>query len=187
MSSGTPTPIDAVPTPNPHAIMLKVQEILVQSGTHEFTPADDTSGAPLASALLGIDGIELVLIAPRFVTLRKSQSLDWPDLIPVAKQAMRDFLATGQMAVMESEDLGMDPKKMGEVEQQIIRLLDDEIRPAVAMDGGDINFMSFENGIVNIQMTGACGTCPSATETLKMGVERLLMEEIPEVRGVEQI
>jgi len=187
MSSGTPIPIDAVPTPNPHAVMLKVQEILVQSGTHEFTPSDDTSGAPLASALLALGGIELVLIAPRFVTLRKSPSTDWPELIPMAKQAMREFLASGQMAVMELEDLDLDPQAMGEVEQKIIRLLDDEIRPAVAMDGGDINFMSFENGIVNIQMTGACGTCPSATETLKLGVERLLMEEIPEVKGVEQI
>ena len=98
MSSGTPAPIDAVPTPNPNAIMLKVQEILVQSGTHEFTQADDSSGAPLASELLGIDGIELVLIAPRFVTLRKNPSTEWPDLIPLAKQAMRDFLASGQMA-----------------------------------------------------------------------------------------
>ena len=186
MSSGILAPIDAVPTPNPHAIMLKVQEILVQSGTHEFTRADDSSRAPLASDLLDIEGIELVLIAPRFVTLRKNQSVEWPDLIPQAKQAMRDFLASGQMAVME-EDGGENPINAGEVEQKIIRLLDDEIRPAVAMDGGDINFVSFENGIVNIQMTGACGTCPSATETLKLGVERLLMEEIPEVRGVEQI
>ena len=187
MSSGTPPPLDAVPTPNPNAIMLKVQEILVQSGTHEFTRSDDCSGAPLASALLGIEGIDLVLIAPRFVTMRKSQSVQWPDLIPAAKQAVRDFLASGQMAVMETDSAEMDPEKMGEVERKIIRLLDDEIRPAVAMDGGDINFLSFENGIVNIEMTGACGTCPSATATLKLGVERLLMEEIPEVKGVEQI
>ena len=186
MSSGIPAPIDAVPTPNPNAIMLKVQEILVQSGTHEFTPADDSSGAPLASELLSIDGIELVLIAPRFVTLRKNQGAEWPDLIPAAKQTMRDFLASGKIAVMEDDD-NDHPINASEVEKKIIRLLDDEIRPAVAMDGGDINFISFENGIVNIQMTGACGTCPSATETLKMGVERLMMEEIPEVRGVEQI
>ena len=186
MSSGTPGPIDTVPTPNPHAVMLKVQEVLVQSGTHEYTRADDSSEAPLAAELLGIDGIDLVLIAPRFVTLRKNPGSEWRELIPAAKQAMRDFLSSGQMAVLEKEN-ATGQTSASEVEQQIIRLLDEEIRPAVAMDGGDINFVSFENGIVHIQMTGACGTCPSATETLKLGVERLLMEEIPEVRSVEQI
>ena len=186
MSSGIPVPIDTVPTPNPDAIMLKVQETLVQSGTHEYTNDDDTAGAPLASMLLSITGIELVLIAPRFVTLRKQTDIEWPDLIPDAKQALRTFLATGQMAVLEAEST-LDPTQVGQIEQHIIRLLDEDIRPAVAMDGGDINFVGFEDGIVQIQMVGACGTCPSSTATLKMGVERLLMEEIPEVRGVEQV
>ena len=186
MSSGIPVPIDTVPTPNPDAIMLKVQETLVQSGTHEFTKDDDTEGAPLASLLLTMDGIELVLIAPRFVTLRKQSDMEWPDLIPGAKQAMRTFLASGQMAVLET-DSTLDHAQVTEIEKHIMRLLDEEIRPAVAMDGGDINYLGFENGIVQVQMVGACGSCPSATATLKMGVERLLMEEIPEVRGVEQI
>jgi len=186
MSSGIPAPIDTVPTPNPDAIMLKVQETLVQSGTHEFTLNDNTDDAPLAAKLLEIDGLELVLIAPRFVTLRKSSTIDWPDLIPDAKNAMRAFLSSGQMAVLEKGP-SIDPSKVGEIERQIIQILDDDIRPAVAMDGGDINFVSFEDGIVKIQMIGACSSCPSSTATLKMGVERLLMEEIPEVQAVEQI
>jgi Fe-S cluster biogenesis protein NfuA len=186
MSSGIPVPIDTVPTPNPDAIMLKVQETLVQSGTHEFTKDDDTEGAPLAALLLAIDGVELVLIAPRFVTLRKQTEREWPDLIPDAKQALRTFMASGEMAVLETEAT-LNPTQVSEIEQHINRLLDEEIRPAVAMDGGDINYVGFENGIVQVQMAGACGSCPSSTATLKMGVERLLMEEIPEVRGVEQI
>ena len=181
MSSGFPAPIDTVPTPNPDAIMLKVQETLVQSGTHEFTARDDTETAPLAKTLLDIEGIQLVLIA-----LRKSPSTDWPDLIPLAKQALRDFLASGQMAVFEQEST-IDPEQAGEIEKQIIHLLDEDIRPALAMDGGDINFVSFENGVVTVQLIGACSSCPSSTATLKMGVERLLTEEIPEVRAVEQI
>lgn len=186
MSSGIPVPIDTVPTPNPDAIMLKVQETLVPSGTHEFTKDDDTEGAPLAALLLAIDGVELVLIAPRFVTLRKHTEREWPDLIPDAKQALRTFVASGEMAVLETEAT-LNPAQVSEIEQHINRLLDEEIRPAVAMDGGDINYVGFENGIVQVQMAGACGSCPSSTATLKMGVERLLMEEIPEVRGVEQI
>ena len=136
MSSGIP--IDTVPTPNPDAIMLKVQETLVQSGTHEFTQRDNTDDAPLAAKLLEIEGLELVLIAPRFVTLRKSTTAEWPDLIPDAKNAMRAFLSSGEMAVLETEST-IDPSKVGEIERKIIQLLDDDIRPAVAMDGGDIN------------------------------------------------
>jgi len=186
MSTESLVPVDTVPTPNPNAIMLKVQETLVPSGTHEFTNGDDTTSSPLAEALLALEGIELVLIAPRFVTVRKSAEVDWPDLVPDAKDAMRTFLASGEMAVLD-EATAIDPAKLSEIEQKIIRLLDEEIRPALAMDGGDINYLGFDNGVVQVAMVGACGTCPSATATLKMGVERLLQEEIPEVRSVEQL
>ena len=186
MPNDIPIPVDTVPTPNPDALMLKVQETLVPTGTHEFSLGDECAEAPLAASLLGIEGIELVLIAPRFVTLRKASNSDWPDLVPPAKDVMRSFIASGEMAVLDTSD-SIDPAERGEIEGKILKLLDEEIRPAVAMDGGDINFISFEEGIVRVQMTGACGTCPSATATLKMGVERLLMEEIPSVRGVEQI
>jgi len=185
MSIDIPIPVDTVPTPNPDAIMLKVQETLVPSGTHEYTQQDDTSQSPLAQALLQLEGIDLVLIAPRFVTLKKQPDVDWLDLIPQAKDAMRLFLESGEMAVFSSKET-IDPEKLGAIERRIVQLLDDEIRPALAMDGGDISYLGFEDGMVHVQMIGACGTCPSATATLKMGVERLLMEEIPEVRGVEQ-
>jgi len=186
MSFNTSIPVDTVPTPNPDAIMLKVQETLVPTGTHEFGLSDNTDDAPLARALLEIDGLELVLIAPRFVTLRKASISEWPDLIPLAKEAMRGFIQSGEMAVFDKSG-DIDPAQRGEIEGRIITLLDDEIRPAVAMDGGDITFVSFENGVVLVQMSGACGSCPSATSTLKMGVERLLIEEIPEVTAVEQV
>jgi Fe-S cluster biogenesis protein NfuA len=186
MSSQIQFQVDTVPTPNPNAIMLRVQETLVASGTHEFTTTDDLSGSPLAQALLAIDGIDLILIAPRFVTLRKNEDSDWPDIAPEAKDAMRAFLGSSQMAVFESGD-GIDPAQRGAIEQQILKLLDEEIRPAIAMDGGDLTYMGFEDGIVKVQMIGACGSCPSATATLKMGIERLLMEEVPEVRAVEQV
>lgn len=186
MPAETPIPVDTVPTPNPDAIMLKVQEALIPAGTHEFSQGDDTASSPLATALLALNGVELVLIAPRFVTLRKHPETEWPDLLPDAKDAMRQFLASGEMAIAETQ-ASPDPATLGSVERQITQLLEDEIRPALAMDGGDINYIGFSEGIVTVQMVGACGTCPSATATLKLGVERLLMEEVPEVRGVEQI
>ena len=167
MSSGFPAPIDTVPTPNPDAIMLKVQETLVQSGTHEFTARDDSENAPLAKVLLDIEGIQLVLIAPRFVTLRKSPSTDWPDLVPLAKQVLRDFLASGQMAVFEQVET-FDPEQVGEIEKQIIHLLDEDIRPALAMDGGDIKFIGFENGVVTVQLIGAFAL-PAPTAPVGVG------------------
>lgn len=186
MYSDTLIPVDTVPTPNPDAIMLKIRETLVPTGTHEFTRGDDTDSSPLAAALLGLDGIELVLIAPRFVTLRKRPDIEWIDLVPDAKDAMRSFLSSGEMAIIEDTP-EVTGGQLGAIELKITKLLEDEIRPALAMDGGDINFVSFIDGVVTVQMVGACGTCPSATATLKMGVERLLMEEIPQVRSVEQI
>jgi Fe-S cluster biogenesis protein NfuA len=74
-----------------------------------------------------------------------------------------------------------------EVELRIIALIDEEIRPAIAQDGGDLTYMGFEDGIVQLRLIGSCGTCPSSVTTLKMGIERLLVEEIPEVKGVEQV
>jgi Fe-S cluster biogenesis protein NfuA len=180
----TPIAIDTVPTPNPDAVMLKVPETLVPSGTYEYTAQSDTKDSPLAQLLLKVEGIELLLIAPRFVTLRKHPDSGWPDIIPAAKNTLRDFLSSGDMAVIDAGDKG-DGRTLSEIEKKIMKLLDEEIRPAIAMDGGDLTYMGFEDGVVRVQLIGACGTCPSSTMTLKMGIERLLAEEIPEVMSVE--
>jgi len=95
-------------------------------------------------------------------------------------------LSSGQMAVLDSASHAT-PAELTEIEEKIVTILNEEIRPAIAQDGGDLTYMGFEDGVVKLQMIGACGTCPSSTMTLKMGIERLLMEEIPEVRAVEQI
>ena len=117
MRSDTLIPVDTVPTPNPDAIMLKVMETLIPSGTHEFKLGDDTESSPLATALFTIDGIELVLIAPRFVTLRKRSDIEWPDVVPMAKDSMRDFLQSGQMAVVE-EAKSIAPEQLGAIEHK---------------------------------------------------------------------
>src|SRR6185436_1897919 len=127
-------------------------------------------------------GVDFVLIAPRFVTVTKKTDVPWPDVVPAVKDGMRAFLLTGEMAVLDAA-----AQELGELEQRIIHLIDDEIRPAIAMDGGDITFMGFVDGIVHLRLIGACGSCPSSTTTLKMGIERMLLEEVPEVRGVEQV
>ncbi|MEC7946644.1 MAG: NifU family protein [Myxococcota bacterium] len=180
------TTVNVVPTPNPDALMFRVGETLVPAGTYEYAAAAETpDDAPLAQALLALSGIELILIAPKFVTVRKQSEADWASLQPRVTAALDRFLDSGEMAVFETRPSG--PPQRTEVEQQIVTLIDEEIRPAVAQDGGDITFVSFIDGVVTVRMSGACGSCPSSSLTLKAGVERLLTEEIPAVTSVEAL
>jgi Fe-S cluster biogenesis protein NfuA len=180
-------PVSTVPTPNPDALMFRVNEVLVPMGTHEFKVGDDTADAPLARALFAHDGIELILVAPRFVTVRKHADTPWPDLEGAISDTIVDFLDSGEMAVVEPVRPATNDRVYTEVEERIVELLDEEIRPAVATDGGDVTFERFEDGVVYLRLSGACGTCPSSVTTLKMGIERLMVEEIPEVDSVENV
>lgn len=183
--STTPSVIDTLPTPNPDALMFRLQEMLIPAGTFEYREARVASDAPLPRRLFDLAGVSSVLVAPRFVTVNKEPEITWPELVPQIKAAIRDFLESGDMAVPE-EDLAVaqydDP-----VERKVVRLLDEFIRPAVAQDGGDIVYRGYKDGIVFVKLIGSCSSCPSSTATLAQGVERLFLEEVPEVRGVEQV
>ncbi len=177
-----------VETPNPDARMFRVEETLIPTGTREYHSGQPTTSSPLAESLLQIDEVELVLIAPRFVTVRKSSQADWAWLSPTICAAIARFLQSGEMAVLESSEAdALSAVDRSQVEQRILSMLDEEVRPAIAQDGGDVTFEGFRDGIVYLRLIGACGTCPSSTATLKYGIERLLMEEIPEVRSVESV
>ncbi len=179
------TAIDTLPTPNPDALMFRVQEMLVPSGTFEFDDRARASDAPLPRRLFDLTGVVSVLVAPRFVTVNKVNDIPWPELVPQIKASIRDFLDSGDIAVPDEElSYGhiSDP-----VERKVIALLDEFIRPAVAQDGGDIVYRGLEDGVVLLKLIGSCSTCPSSTATLALGVERMLLEEVPEVRGVRQV
>lgn len=180
-----PASIDTVPTPNENALMFKVQEVFVPSGTFQFDNMAQASSSPLARRIFDISGVQSVLIAPRFTTVNKEADVPWPMLVPQIKAAIRDFLDSGDMAVEEGGAPAYttdDP-----LEQQVIALLDEFIRPAVAQDGGDIIYRGMEDGYVLVTLIGSCSTCPSSTATLFMGVERMLLEELPEVKGVRRV
>lgn len=180
--------IEVVPTPNPDARMFKLSELLIPSGTHEFKRGDATADAPLARALLALDGVELVLVAPRFVTIRKNPDEDWAWLEPNVKGALEAFLDSGEMAIYEAPAASKATKRaLSELETRILAVLDEEVRPALAQDGGDLDFEGFEDGVVYLKLTGACGTCPSSTATLKSGIEYLLREEFEEVKEVVNV
>lgn len=180
--------IEVVPTPNPEARMFKLTELLIPSGTHEFKLGDDTADSPLARALLALDAVELVLIAPRFVTIRKRFDEEWRWLEPNVKASLDAFLDSGEMAVFEKVgDEAKPEREYTELETRILAVLDEEVRPALAQDGGDLSFEGFEDGVVYLKLTGACGTCPSSTATLKSGIEYLLREEFEEVTEVVNV
>ena len=178
--------ISIIETPNPDAYVFQVQEILVSSGTYEFLSGSDVSSSPLAQKILLLNGIELIMIAPKFVTVRKDPDTSWQPLAEQVAQQLNAFLISGDMAIIEAP-LEADSSNYSELEQQIIAVLNEEVRPAIAQDGGDVIYHGFDQGIVKLELIGACGTCPSSTATLYYGIQNLLMEEIPEVTGIEEV
>lgn len=184
-TGSVPAAIDTIPTPNPDALMFRVQEMLVPTGTFEYRTAGHAFEAPLARRIFDVPGVVGVLVASRFVSVSKDPELDWPELVPQVKAAIRDFLDSGDMAVPDGDLAAAhyaDP-----LERQVVALLDEFIRPAIANDGGDILYRGIEDGIVLVKLIGSCHSCPSSTITLAAGVERMLLEEIPELRGVRQV
>lgn len=182
-----PLIIDTLPTPNPNALMFKVEVPLVERGTYEFKDAASAEGAALPARLFGIEGVEQVLVTSRFVTVNKQAEADWQALISAIKGEIRQHVASGDAAVGEQKQVeALDNDS--ELARQVIELIDEEIRPAVAMDGGDVQFVGItDDMVVQIRLIGACSTCPSSTATLAFGIERLLVEEFPDVAGVIQV
>ena len=185
--SAIPAAIDTLPTPNPNALMFKMGVSLVESGTHEFPDRASARHSPLPRLLFGLDGVEQVLVTTQYVTVNKAEHYSWSDLVPALKGLLREHLATGELAVAPKEE-NQAVSHDSELAQQISLLIDDQVRPALAMDGGDIEFIRLTpENIVEVRLIGACSTCPSSTATLAMGIETLLIEEFPDVIGVEQV
>ncbi len=158
----------------------------MESGTADFPGADSAKSSPLATRIFQIDGITAVFLGSDFVAVTKSEDLDWFALKPSILAGIMEHFASG-LPVVETIGQGdghNEDSDASETVQQIKQLLDTRVRPAVAMDGGDIVFQKFEDGIVTLQMRGACQGCPSSTATLKMGIENMLRHYIPEVREV---
>jgi Fe-S cluster biogenesis protein NfuA len=178
--------IDTLPTPNPNALMFKVGTDLVEEGTFEYPDQATARHSPLPRLLFGLDGVEQVLVTSQYVTVNKSDHYEWPDLVPAIKGLIREHMASGDVAVAPKGETKKSHDS--ELAQQISDLIDAQIRPAVAMDGGDIEFIRLtKENIVELRLIGACSSCPSATATLAIGIETLIVEEFPDVNGVEQV
>jgi Fe-S cluster biogenesis protein NfuA len=180
-------------TPNPATMKFLPGRAVMETGTADFTdPADAEKRSPLAAALFGIDGVEAVFFGSDFITVTKSDAKEWHVLKPSVLGAVMEHFTAGAPVMNEPESTGETATSTAsadddEVVVQIKELIDTRIRPAVAMDGGDIVFESFDEGIVYLQMQGACSGCPSSTATLKMGIENMLKHYVPEVIEVRAV
>lgn len=177
--------IEILSTPNPDALMFRLaDEVLVPQGSFEYASPEEAEGSPLARALFAVSGTAGVLVARSFVTITRMAGTPWQDLSTGVQAALRSFVESGAVAV---EDAGDAAVGGSDIEQRIARLIAESIQPALEADGGAIDFVGFEDGVVSARLRGACGTCPHATATLAYGVKRFLMQHVPEVRDVVRV
>ena len=176
-------------TPNPNTLKFVVNQALLEKGAANFTSKESAGQSLLAQKLFDVHGVSGVMIGHNFITVTKGEDGDWEEIHRLSKDAIAKHLSDGGKAV--EGDFSSSPANhagaTGEIETQIKKVLDEEIRPAVAMDGGDITFEKFENGVVYLFLQGACSGCPSSTATLKQGIETRLRDAVPEVREVVSI
>lgn len=175
-------------TPNPNTLKYSVNRTLLEKGAVNFTTRQEAEArSPLATKLFAVPGICGVMIGKDFVTVTKSDDGDWDVVHKNASSTIENHLR--EKGVVVDESTLQDAHKGGntDIENKIREILDTEIRPAVAMDGGDITFEKFENGIVYLYLQGSCSGCPSSTATLKVGIESRLKKAIPEVVEVVSV
>ena len=176
-------------TPNPATLKFLPGRVVMEKGTADFRAGEDASRSPLAERLFAVSGVEGVFFGADFVTVSKSDDRDWTAMKPAILGVIMEHFTSGAPVVTAPND-GSESgagAEDDEITAQIRELIDTRVRPAVAQDGGDIVFDRFDEGIVYLQMRGACAGCPSSTATLKMGIENMLRHYIPEVRSVAAV
>lgn len=175
-------------TPNPQTLKFLPGKTVMVQGVAEFLNADDAAQkSPLAARLFEINGIKGVFYGADFISITKSDDVDWADIKTfILGVLFEQFSMDKPLMISSGED---DASRVEDTDtvRKIRAILDERVRPAVAKDGGDIVFHSFDKGIVFLKMRGACSGCPSSTMTLKMGIENMLRHFVPEVLEVRAI
>jgi len=176
-------------TPNPDSLKFLSDETISSIGTEEFQKKEIKNiKNEFVKNLLNFKGVELVLLSEKFITVKKTQETTWDELKPVVISHINDYFQNNKKPILniETKNKNTDDNS-DETVIRIKEILDSKIRPAVARDGGDIKFKSFEQGVVKVELQGSCSGCPSSLMTLKQGVQNLLCHYIPEVKSVEAV
>jgi Fe-S cluster biogenesis protein NfuA len=179
-------------TPNPETMKFVANKLLYPGKSIDIAEESLAFASPLAKELFSFPFIKSVFIASNFVTLTKNtEQDDWQDVIPTIKTFLKEYLENGGAVVNEEEVAKMKQEASNtvnadddDVVKRIKELLENYVKPAVEMDGGAIQFKSYNEGIVNLMLQGSCSGCPSSMVTLKAGIEGMMKRMIPEVKEV---
>lgn len=174
-------------TPNPNALKFFPGSLVSDSPVY-ITAHEDCS-SPLAKKLFDLKKVSAVFLGSDFITVTKDDNADWAVIKPQVIMVIMDYFVAG-LPVFDNSFIKEDKlvsSDLTEIEKQIIEIIETKVRPSVAMDGGDIVYQGFENGVVMLELRGACSGCPSSTITLKQGIESMLKYYVPEVLSVEAV
>jgi len=178
-------------TPNPETMKFVANKLLYPGKSIDFPDVESAKPSPLAAELFGFPFIKAVFIASNFVTLTKNPDTDWNDVNATIRQFLKEYLEEGKVIINEDEVATIKQESSNsiladdtDVVKRIKELLDNYVRPAVEMDGGAIQFKSYDAGTVNLMLQGSCSGCPSSMITLKAGIEGMMKRMIPEVKEV---
>ena len=169
-------------TPNPNSLKFLPGKKVSNSGPYEITNKDEINNE-LVKNILSVKGVEGVFLGQDFLSVNKNDQTKWDEIKHIVISFINDFYSDGKEFVID-ENIKQEETNLDEIEQKIVKILDQKIRPAVARDGGDIKFKEFKDGVVKVQLQGSCSGCPSSTMTLKQGVQNLLCHYLPEVKEV---
>ena len=174
-------------TPNPDSLKFFSERTISSIGTEEFKKDKNSEiKIPFIKELLNFKGVELILLSEKFLSVKKTKDASWNELKPMVISHLNDYFEKNDEPILSgSQKKEENSNNKNEIENKIIEVLDTKIRPAVARDGGDIKFLSFENGVVKVKLQGSCSGCPSSLMTLKQGVQNLLKHYVKEVTSVE--
>ena len=172
-------------TPNPNSLKFIPGKVVSSGGSFEVTKNDNVNNE-LIRNILSVNGVEGIFLGKDFISVNKYDENSWEDIKHIVISHINEFYASGKEFVI-NKDLNEQSESFDEIEKQIVQLLEEKIRPAIAKDGGDIKFKEFKDGVVKVQLQGSCSGCPSSTMTLKQGVQNLLCHYLPEVKRVEAV
>ena len=176
-------------TPNPDSLKFLSEKTISAIGTEEFQKVKkDEVSIPFVKELLNFKGVELILLSENFLSVKKTKEVSWNELKPMVISHLNDYFEKNNEPILkDKQKTASNADNNDETVNKIIEVLDTKIRPAVARDGGDIKFKSFEDGVVKVELQGSCSGCPSSLMTLKQGVQNLLKHYVKEVNSVEAI
>ena len=162
-------------TPNPNSLKFLSEKTISSIGTEEFQKDKSKSlSNSFVKELLEFKGVELVLLSKNFLSVKKNENVSWSELKPIIISHLNHYFENNDEPILKEKKQSISSEENDETVKKIKDVLDTKIRPAVARDGGDIKFKSFENGVVKVELQGSCSGCPSSLMTLKQGVQNLL-------------